>query len=136
MEIAGTYHCATVDDTAEVAKKLAGVLAGGETILLNGEMGAGKTTFAKALIGALGVKRTVQSPTFAIVKEYKGSKLDIYHLDMYRITEAEAEELGIEEYFYDTSIVIIEWCKIKPQGRVITVDIVATATERIVKINK
>lgn len=98
-------------DTFAIAKRVADRLKGGETILLNGDLGAGKTTFTKGLALALGVTETVTSPTFTYVKEYEG-RLPLYHFDMYRVADAdEVYELGLEEYFYKGGVVVVEWNK-------------------------
>ncbi len=77
----------------------------------NGSMGAGKTTFIKAICGELGVTETVNSPTFSIVNEYEGNNSRIiYHFDCYRINKIEeALEIGIEEYLYSGNLCFIEW---------------------------
>lgn len=78
--------------------------------IFEGEMGAGKTTFIKALAKALGVKEVVSSPTFSIVNEYEGKERNIYHFDFYRIKNLqEAYDIGYEEYFYSDHICLIEW---------------------------
>ncbi len=84
----------------------------GETIfLINGNMGAGKTTFIKAICKELGIVETVNSPTFSIINEYKTIKGEIiYHFDCYRINRIEeALEIGIEEYLYSGNRCFIEW---------------------------
>lgn len=86
--------------------------AGAENIwVLNGEMGAGKTTLSKAICAELGVMDTVQSPTFSIVNEYlTGSDEQIYHFDFYRLEHPEeALAIGVEEYFDSGNICLIEW---------------------------
>ena len=112
-------------DTARIAEKAAERLKGGETLLLSGELGAGKTTFTKALFAALGVKETVTSPTFTIMKNYKGNRFSLHHIDMYRMqTEEEVEELGLREEIEDGDITVIEWNKFSEfSGKVVTVDI-------------
>ena len=77
----------------------------------NGKMGAGKTTFIKAICEELGVKETVNSPTFSIVNEYEAAdKRIIYHFDCYRINKVqEALDLGAEEYLYSGNLCLIEW---------------------------
>ncbi len=101
-------------ETYALAEKIAKTLSGGEAILLSGTLGAGKTTFTKGLAKALGVVKTVVSPTFTIVKEYQGSSLMLYHIDMYRIEdEDEIYELGIEELYGNDSVTVIEWNKME-----------------------
>lgn len=101
----------SAEETFALAKRVADKLKGGEIILLNGDLGAGKTTFTKGLARALGVKETVTSPTFTYVKEYDG-RLTLYHFDMYRVSDAdEVYELGLEEYFYKGGVVVVEWNK-------------------------
>jgi len=78
-----------------------------DVIILEGDLGAGKTTFTKGLAKGLGVKRVVNSPTFNIIKEYKG-RLPLYHMDVYRLAESE-EDLGFDEYFYGEGITVVEW---------------------------
>ena len=100
-------------DTNKFAKKFAKILKGGEVILLGGDLGAGKTTFTKAVLRCLGVKDDVTSPTFTIMREYQGKKFNIYHFDMYRLGSGqEAKEFGLEDYIYSkdkSSLVFIEW---------------------------
>ena len=75
-----------------------------------GKMGAGKTTFIKAICEALGVEDVVTSPTFAIVNEYKAPSGSVYHFDFYRIKNLrEAYDIGCEEYFYSGQPCFIEW---------------------------
>ncbi|MBR4745365.1 MAG: tRNA (adenosine(37)-N6)-threonylcarbamoyltransferase complex ATPase subunit type 1 TsaE, partial [Clostridia bacterium] len=75
------YIVDNVKQTEELAKTFAKTLRGGERILLNGDLGAGKTTFTKFLAKALGVKEDVTSPTFTILKSYKGKKFQLNHFD-------------------------------------------------------
>lgn len=104
----------TLQETEELARKIASEIKGGEVLLLNGTLGAGKTTFTKGFAKALGVKKTVVSPTFTIIKEYEGTALTLYHIDMYRIEEEdELYELGIEELYRSDSVTVIEWNKME-----------------------
>lgn len=99
-------------ETKRFAKRFAKSLVGGETILLVGDLGAGKTTFTQFLAKELGVKEAVTSPTFNIVKEYDGKKMKLYHFDMYRIEDAsELQEIGAEDILYgnEHDVVIVEW---------------------------
>lgn len=101
------------EETAAFAAQIAEKLNGGETLVLRGGLGAGKTTFTKGLAKALGISRNVVSPTFTLVREYEEGRLKLYHFDLYRIEdEGELEELGLDEYFRDDSVVVIEWNRI------------------------
>jgi len=108
-------------ETFEFARKFARELKGGETIGLVGDLGAGKTIFTKGLAKGLGVKQTITSPTFVLMKIYdisnrKSHISHLVHIDAYRIrSKNDLLALGIEEYFErDDLIVVIEWAdKIK-----------------------
>lgn len=78
-----------------------------DVLILEGDLGAGKTTFTKGLAKGLGIKRVVNSPTFNIIKEYQGN-LPLYHMDVYRLEESE-EDLGFDEYFYGDGVTVVEW---------------------------
>ena len=84
---------------------------GGRVFLFYGSMGAGKTTFIRAVCEELGVEESVNSPTFAIVNEYRSGEGDpIYHFDFYRINkEEEAYDFGYEDYFYSGELCFVEW---------------------------
>ena len=99
----------SVVETKEFAYKFASKLKKGDVVLLNGNLGAGKTTFTQFVFEALGVKEKVTSPTFAILKTYEG-KFRLHHFDTYRITTEEAIEAGFEETLADSeSVIFIEW---------------------------
>ncbi|WP_147536247.1 tRNA (adenosine(37)-N6)-threonylcarbamoyltransferase complex ATPase subunit type 1 TsaE [Bacillus marasmi] len=93
--------------TLEFAKRLAEKLQPGDVIALEGDLGAGKTTFTKGLAVGLGVSRTVNSPTFTIIKEYQG-RLPLYHMDVYRVEDS-FEDLGFDEYFEGNGVTVVEW---------------------------
>ena len=96
----------------EVVNEIVAVLDGISVITLEGSLGAGKTTFSKALLKKLGVTEEVISPTFTYVNEYLGKNgLKVYHFDLYRLAdEEEFIDLGFSEYLYqDNSLVLIEW---------------------------
>lgn len=101
------------EETVELAKKIASEFVGGEIVVLEGDLGAGKTTFTKGLAEALQVTEQITSPTFVLVKGYKG-RFPLYHFDMYRIENVtELDELGFDEYFYEEeNICVIEWNKV------------------------
>ena len=106
------YVSRSVEETYRIAEVLAKSLSGGEVVLLDGDLGAGKTTFVKGLAKALGVEDVVTSPTFTLMNEYKGDKLWLYHFDLYRLDEESAAEMGFEEYFHrPDAVCCIEWNK-------------------------
>lgn len=99
----------SLKETEKIANDFASSLKGGEVVLLNGDLGAGKTTFTQYVFKALGVKETVTSPTFAILKSYNG-RFKLHHFDTYRITTEEAIESGFDEIFEEKdSIIFVEW---------------------------
>jgi tRNA threonylcarbamoyladenosine biosynthesis protein TsaE len=95
----------------EVARQFIEQIGDGTVFAFNGTMGAGKTTFIKAICEELGVTETVNSPTFSIVNEYEAADgRIIYHFDCYRINKIEeALEIGVEEYLYSSNLCFIEW---------------------------
>lgn len=123
-----------VADTEALAARIAEGLRGGEVIVLAGELGAGKTAFTKGLAKALGVSEPVVSPTFTMVKEYLGRSLKLFHFDLYRIEDAEElYELGLDEYFADDAVTVIEWNKLDFDdfdGKIIEISIDYVSPER------
>ncbi|MCH1627443.1 tRNA (adenosine(37)-N6)-threonylcarbamoyltransferase complex ATPase subunit type 1 TsaE [Fredinandcohnia quinoae] len=95
------------EETWEISYKLAEQLQPGDVLTLEGDLGAGKTTFTKGLAKGLGITRTVNSPTFTIIKEYHG-RLPLYHMDVYRL-ENSCEDLGFDEYFEGEGVTVVEW---------------------------
>ena len=134
--IDGKHISKSVEDTHDLAKRLADTLEGGEIILLNGDLGAGKTTFSKGLAKALGIDGDVTSPTFTIMNVYEDGRLKLNHLDMYRIEhEDELYELGVEDAMTDDAVTVIEWNKLTFTGKkVISIDIKAEKNKRIFTI--
>ena len=94
-------------DTIELAQNFESEKFPNMIICLNGELGSGKTVFAKGFANALGVKDNVTSPTFSIIKEYDG-ELPLFHMDVYRL-DGNTSGVNIEEYFSKGGIVLIEW---------------------------
>ena len=101
-------------DTDFLAGRLAPHLSPGAVLALSGDLGAGKTRFSQALARTLGVTETVNSPTFTIIKEYEGREMPFYHMDVYRISQAEADELGLDEYFFGAGVCVVEWADVIP----------------------
>ena len=96
------------NEMKQFAARLVALVQAGDLVLLNGDLGAGKTTFTQFIGEALGVKRTINSPTFNIIKSYKGTHLELHHMDCYRLEDSE-EDLGFDEYFEDNGLTVIEW---------------------------
>ena len=112
----------SVQDTYRAAALLAKDLTGGEILLLDGDLGAGKTTFVKGLAVALGVKDMVTSPTFTLFNQYEGDSLKLYHFDLYRLGEGEADELGFDEYIgAPDAVTCIEWNRDAQAGKVVKI---------------
>lgn len=97
------------EETKDLAKRIARLLKPNMTLLLEGQLGAGKTTFTKGVAEELGIKRIIKSPTYTLIKEYTDGKLPLYHMDLYRMEDMEEEDLGLEEYFYGEGVTLVEW---------------------------
>lgn len=109
-----TIKIKALDAINEAAKEFMAEMGDYTVFAFNGEMGAGKTTFIKALCQELGVEDVTNSPSFAIINEYRSDTTAelIYHFDCYRLeNEMEAEEIGVEDYFYSGALCFIEWPK-------------------------
>lgn len=108
--MAESLYLADESAVADLAAALAPQLRDGGTLYLHGDLGAGKTTFARALIGALGVTGRIKSPTYSLIESYRAGPLAIHHLDLYRIADAgELEWLGLGELQDGPSLVLVEW---------------------------
>lgn len=97
----------TLEETQALALTLATLVEPQQTITLEGDLGAGKTTFTQSFAKGLGIKRTVNSPTFTIMKQYEG-RIALNHLDVYRLADSE-EDLGWDEIFYGDAVTVVEW---------------------------
>lgn len=104
------YVSKSKEETIELAKKYASTLKPGDVVVLDGEMGAGKTVFTKGIALGLGIKDNITSPTYAYMNDYGGK---LYHYDCYRLSGGEdAEALGLTDYFYSNGVCVIEWAHI------------------------
>jgi tRNA threonylcarbamoyladenosine biosynthesis protein TsaE len=103
----------SINSINECARVFISQMGANKIFLFNGNMGVGKTTFIKSICKELGIKDTVNSPTFSIINEYKtDDNIIIYHFDCYRINKIEdALEIGIEEYLESGNICFIEWAE-------------------------
>ncbi len=103
------YISKSQNQTIEIGKSLAKTFNKGDVILLNGEMGAGKTALTKGIAKGLGINKEITSPTYAYMNDYDGV---LYHYDCYRLTSGEdAEALGLTDYFYLDGICVLEWAE-------------------------
>jgi tRNA threonylcarbamoyladenosine biosynthesis protein TsaE len=106
-----TISLSSLKHTAEFGRLLGRIAQPGQVILLEGDLGAGKTTLVQAIGQGLGVEDStyITSPTFSILHEYEG-RLPLYHMDFYRINRTEElEELGLDEIIYGKGLTVIEW---------------------------
>ncbi|WP_391117773.1 tRNA (adenosine(37)-N6)-threonylcarbamoyltransferase complex ATPase subunit type 1 TsaE [Psychrobacillus sp. L3] len=94
-------------ETEALAQQLSALLQTSDVLTLEGDLGAGKTTFTKSVAKGLGITRNVNSPTFTILKQYEG-RIPLNHLDVYRLADSD-EDLGWDELFYGDAVSIIEW---------------------------
>ena len=101
------YKSKNVNDTNKLAGILAKYVNGGDIILLNGDLGAGNTTFVKGFASHSGVKENVTSPTFTLLKTYKANRFNIVHVDAYRLDGDFFDEL--DDYLNDKNVIFIEW---------------------------
>ncbi|MEG0798641.1 MAG: tRNA (adenosine(37)-N6)-threonylcarbamoyltransferase complex ATPase subunit type 1 TsaE [Acidaminococcaceae bacterium] len=111
-----TIYCANSEATAKLGRALGAVLGAGDVVCLRGELGAGKTLFAKGIALAQGVAEAeVTSPTFAIMNIYQGRELELRHFDLYRLNSGEElEDIGFEEYVGGSGLTLIEWAELFP----------------------
>lgn len=106
----GTYDVTSVEETWALARQLASELKPGDVICLEGDLGAGKTTFTQGLAAALGVAGRVTSPTFCIVQEHRGGGRFLVHMDLYRLqSEDDVLAVGWEDYLAEGAILVVEW---------------------------
>ena len=105
-----THLTHSEEETATLARRLAPTLQPGDVVLLSGNLGAGKTAFVRGLAEGLGIDPgEVSSPTFTLVHEYRGGRLTLYHVDLYRLERAATEDLGLDELGARDGVLAIEW---------------------------
>lgn len=124
----GGFAAQGLAETEELARRIAPRLCRGDSIALEGDLGAGKTTFVRAILRAMGVMDEIPSPSFTLVQEYESGGLKIAHCDLYRIESAtELDELGMDEALRN-GVVLIEWperatARIPPDALRIRIDV-------------
>jgi tRNA threonylcarbamoyladenosine biosynthesis protein TsaE len=98
------------EETVAAGRALAQTLEAGAVVLLSGDLGAGKTAFVRGMAEGLGISRDeVSSPTFTLIQEYRGGRLRLYHVDLYRLKSIEVDDLGLDEITLAGGITAIEW---------------------------
>lgn len=100
----------SVEETRALGRRIAGRLQPGDVLLLEGDLGAGKSELARGIAGGLGVEETITSPTFTILNMYESGRLPLYHFDWYRLESSEElYELGMDEYLGGNGVALVEW---------------------------
>ena len=105
-------HTTSQEETMELGKRLGEKVFANSCVVLEGNLGAGKTTLTKGIALGLGIDRVIKSPTYTLIREYRKGRLPLFHMDMYRIEESGgASEVGLEEYFYAGGVCVVEWAQ-------------------------
>lgn len=104
------YETFSQEETEELGRQIGREAKPGDVYILDGELGVGKTVFARGVAKGLGIEEPVCSPTFTIIQTYETGRIPFYHFDVYRILNPEEmEEIGYEDYFYGEGLTMIEW---------------------------
>ncbi|MBP2098302.1 tRNA (adenosine(37)-N6)-threonylcarbamoyltransferase complex ATPase subunit type 1 TsaE [Enterococcus rivorum] len=98
------------EETEKLAKVIGLSAVAGDTIILTGDLGAGKTTLTKGIALGLGIDQMIKSPTYTIIREYQQGRIPLYHMDVYRIEEG-ADDLALDDYFEGDGLSVVEWGK-------------------------
>ena len=112
------------EDTREIGREVSAFLRDGDTVVLEGELGAGKSELARGIARGLGYTGPVPSPSFTILNEYEGGRLALHHFDWYRVSDSgELYESGLDEYIGGMGVCVIEWSErapdILPEDRIV-----------------
>ena len=104
------YVSSSSEETAKIGFTLGKYLKSGDTVLLYGDLGSGKSVFARGCAAALGVKGSMASPTFTLMQPYEGTETKVYHFDLYRLSDAdELYYAGLDEHIGGDGVALIEW---------------------------
>ena len=104
-----TLNSSSARETKNWGRRLASLLEGGELLGFSGELGAGKTCFIKGLARGLSLREEqILSPSFTMIQEHQG-RLPLYHIDLYRLEQADIDELGLREYLFSSGVAAVEW---------------------------
>lgn len=107
-----TYITHSAQETVDLGEKIGSLLKSGDVIAMTGTLAAGKTTITKGIAKALGITDVVTSPTFCLISEYEGTKMPLYHMDVYRLDGPEDFiNLGVEDMLDGDGVCIVEWSK-------------------------
>lgn len=116
-------------ETAAAGATLATTLQPGDVVLLSGDLGAGKTAFVRGLARGLGIDPgDVTSPTFTLIQEYRGGRLVLHHIDLYRLSAREVDDLGLDDLIDEGGVVAIEWPDRWSRPPAGAIDVALTAT--------
>lgn len=108
----GRFVTHSEDETRALARDLSRELAEGDVVLLSGDLGSGKTAFVRGLADGLGIDPDeVTSPTFTLVHEYRGGRLPLVHVDLYRLESADLDEIGLDPDLANRGVVAVEWAE-------------------------
>ena len=103
------FKLADLAATSILGARLGALLLPGDCVVLTGELGTGKTTLTKGIAQGLGIEQLIKSPTYTLVREYLGGRLPLYHMDVYRLSDGEGTDLGLDDYFMSDGVCIVEW---------------------------
>jgi len=110
LHVTSTITTHSEAETAAAGRRLAATLDAGDVVLLCGDLGAGKTAFVRGLAEGLGIDPgLVSSPTFTLIQEYRGGRLPLHHVDLYRLRSIEVDDLGLDELTLEAGVTAIEW---------------------------
>lgn len=105
------------DETLAWARTFAATLSPGDTIALSGDLGAGKTVVSRGIASGLGFGGMVHSPSYALVHEYPGARLPLFHMDLYRLAPgSDWQEIGLDHYLTEGGVCLVEWPERLPEG--------------------
>jgi tRNA threonylcarbamoyladenosine biosynthesis protein TsaE len=136
MPVIATHTTRSESETSDLGRATAASFVPGTTVLLLGDLGAGKTAFVRGLAEGLGVDPAeVSSPTFALIQEYRGGRLPLFHVDLFRLDhEREVEELGLDELTVE-GVLAVEWAeklpRVPPGSISVRIETVDANTRRI-----